>query len=99
MKYKVRYLETVRHDREVIKAYLDLYSSTAAKRLFDKIKYKMELAKANPYMYEAYRGRPQFRRVVVGDYLVFYKVFEERKTIEVHHILHGMMNIEQYPLD
>ena len=96
MKYKVRYLETVRHDREAIKIYLDRYSATAAKRLFDKIKSRMEFVKSNPYIHESYGKRPQFRRMVVDGYLVFYKVTEESKTIEVHRILHGMVDVEQH---
>ena len=96
MKYSVKYLETVRHDRDAIKAYLDQYSTTAAKKLFDKIKGKMELVKTNPYMYVSYERRPQFRRIVVDNYLLFYKVIEESKIIEVHHIFHGMIDVEQY---
>jgi len=95
MKYKAKYLITARYDRDAIKAYLDQYSPVAAKRLFGKIKSNMELVKDNPYMYEAYDRRPQFRRMVVEDYLVFYKINEEEKIIEIHHIFHGMINIEQ----
>ena len=47
MKYKVRYLETTRSDREMIKAHLDQYSKAAAKRLFNRIRSKMELVKQN----------------------------------------------------
>jgi len=65
-------------------------------RLFNKIRNKVELAKENPYAYPAYDRRPHFRKIVAGDYLVFYKVNEEEKTIEVHHILHGMMDIIQH---
>ena len=96
MKYSVKYLETARHDRNLIKAYLDQYSATAAKRLFGRIKSKIELVKTNPYMYKSYARRPQFRCMVVNDYLVFYKVNEESSILEVHHILHGTMDIEQY---
>jgi plasmid stabilization system protein ParE len=32
--------------------------------------------------------------MVVEDYLVFYRVSEKDKVIEVHHILHGMKDIE-----
>ena len=95
MKFKAKYLATARQDRATIKSYLDQYSTNAAKRLFDKIRHRIELAKENPYMYEAYKRRPQFRRIVVDDYLVFYKIDEESKIIEVHHILHGMIDIEQ----
>ena len=96
MTYKVRYLDAVRHDRDDIREYLTKYSTTAAKRLFDKIKSRMELVKTNPYIYKSYDRRPQFRVMVVEDYLVFYKVVEESKIIEVHHIFHGMIDIEKY---
>jgi len=96
MKYRVNYLITAKHDREIIRAYLGQYSVTAAKRLFGMIKTKMDHVKENPYIYEAYERRPQFRRMVVEDYLLFYKVNEEDSIIEVHHILHGMMDIEQH---
>jgi addiction module RelE/StbE family toxin len=96
MKYRVKYLVTARNDREVIRKYLNQYSLTAFQRIFGKIKSNMELVKNNPDMYETYERRPQFRRMVVEDYLVFYKVNEADKTIEVHHILHGAMDIEQH---
>ncbi|MCL2663391.1 MAG: type II toxin-antitoxin system RelE/ParE family toxin [Oscillospiraceae bacterium] len=94
MKYKAKYLITARQDREVIKIYLNQYSTKAAGRLFAKIKRNMEYVKNNPYIYEAYERRPEFRRMVVEDYLVFYRVNEKDKIIEVHHILHGMIDIE-----
>ena len=68
MKYKAKYLETAGQDREAIRKYLEQFSSTAAPRLFNKIKSKVELAKDNPYMYAAYERRPQFRRM--GNYSV-----------------------------
>jgi len=80
MKYKVRYLITARNDRETIKAYLNQFSQKAAKRVFEKIKLNMEYVKENPYIYEKYERRPQFRRMVVEDYLVFYKVNEREKN-------------------
>jgi len=95
MKYRVRYLITARHDREAIKSHLKEFSTTAALRLFEKIKRKMEYVKINPYIYEVYERRPQFRRMVVEDYLVFYHVNNVEKIIEVHRILHGMMDIQK----
>ena len=43
MKYKVKYLETIRHDRDAIKAYLDQYSTVAAKDCLVKSKAKWSL--------------------------------------------------------
>jgi len=95
MSYSVKYLITARQDRKNISAYLNQYSMTAANRLFNNIKGKMELVKENPYMYERYERRPSFRRMTVDGYLVFYKVNEDERAVEVHHILHGMMDIER----
>jgi plasmid stabilization system protein ParE len=92
--YKAKYLNSARQDREAIKIHLNQYSTRAAGRLFAKIKRNMEYVKKNPYIYEAYERRPDFRRMVVEDYLVFYRVNEKDKIIEVHHILHGMIDIE-----
>ena len=51
MRYKTRYLSTAKDDRDAIRNYLNQYSLTAATRLLEKIKAKVELAKDNPYMY------------------------------------------------
>ena len=59
----------------------------------------MEYVKENPYMYKSYERRPQFRQMVEEDFLVFYKVNEREKVVEVHHIIHGMMDIEKHLLD
>ena len=96
MKCSAIYLSTARQDREAIKKYLDQYSLTAAGRLFEKIKARMELVKENPYMCAVYERRPAFRRMVVDDYLIFYKVNEEKRRIEVHRILHGSMDSEHH---
>ena len=94
MKYRAKYLVTAKEDREAIKAYLDQFSTKAAARVFAKIKRNIEYAKSNPYIYEVYERRPDFRRIVVEDYLVFYQVNEKERLIEIHHILHGMIDIQ-----
>jgi len=94
MKYRAKYFITAKQDREAIKAYLNQYSTKAYTRLFAKIKRNIEYAKSNPYMYEIYERRPNFRRIVVEDYLVFYKVDESEKLLEVHHILHDKVDLQ-----
>ena len=41
-----------------------------------------------------YEHDTDYRRMVVGDYLVFYMVKEESKTVEIHRILHETQNIK-----
>jgi len=94
MKYKAKFLITAKQDRLIIKEHLNKYSTQAYTRLISKIKRNIEYAKSNPYMYEAYERRPKFRRMVVEDYLVFYQINEKDKLIEIHRILHGMIDIQ-----
>jgi len=94
MKYRAKYFITAKQDREAIKAYLNQFSPKAYNRLVAKIKRNIEYAKSNPYMYEVYESRPNFRRIVVEDYLVFYKVNERERLLEVHHILHGKIDLQ-----
>jgi plasmid stabilization system protein ParE len=59
------------------------------------LKKKTSRLKDYPYSCPEYEDDPDYRRLVVGDYLVFYKVNEDDKTIEVHRILHGSQNIQK----
>ena len=94
MKYRVKWLPAAIHNREEAKKYLDQYSPTAYKRIFGKIKANMELVKIHPYMFEAYERRAKYRRMVIEDYILFYKVYEAERKIEVVRILHGAVDIE-----
>ena len=96
LKYKIGYLDLAREDVKEIKAYLaQFYPSTPAKFL-SALKEQIGNLAENPYMYEAYDGNPSFRRMVVSNYLVFYKVDDEKKTIAIHRVLHGSRDIFKY---
>jgi mRNA-degrading endonuclease RelE of RelBE toxin-antitoxin system len=49
-----------------------------------------------PYMYEAYGDNPSYRRMVVSDYLVFYKVNDEKRIIAIHRVLYRARDIAKY---
>ena len=49
-----------------------------------------------PYMYPVYEDIPPFRKAVVGKYLVFYTVDDDKKLVQIHHILRGAWDIPQY---
>ena len=49
-----------------------------------------------PKMCELYRLDPTYRKMVVDQYLVFYRVNDEIKTVEVHRVLRGAWNLPQY---
>lgn len=47
-------------------------------------------------MCEVYRLDPAYRRMVVDQYLVFYRVNDENKIVEIHRVLRGAWNLPQY---
>ena len=49
-----------------------------------------------PKMCEVYRLDPAYRRMVVDQYLVFYRVTDENKIVEIHRVLRGAWNLPQY---
>ena len=93
MKYSLKYLPDTVKDRENINAYLSEYYKGTAKRFFELLRKKTARLKDFPYSCPVYEDDPDYRRLVVGDYLVFYMVNETKKTVEIHRILHGSRNI------
>jgi len=96
MRYKIAYLPEARSDTRQIRRYLDQYYQSTVMNFFDLLKESIGNLKTNPLMYERYERRPDYRRMVVGDYLVFYKVLEDKHRVEIHRILHSSRQIERY---
>jgi addiction module RelE/StbE family toxin len=90
MKYKTRTLLTAQRDLETIDEYLSqFYASTAAK-FFEKYDRQTLLLEDNPYMGATYKD---YRRLVVFEFLVFYKVDEDSKTVSIYRVIHGSRDI------
>ena len=48
-----------------------------------------------PKMHPVYEDFPDFRKIVMEDYLVFYLVNEEKKIIEIHRLIHGKIDLKK----
>jgi len=96
MKYRLRYMEDVMTDREHIKAYLSQFYPGTLKKFFILLKKKTIRLKTFPYSCPEYEDVSDYRKLVVGDYLVFYIVNEDLKTVDIHRILHGSRDIRQH---
>jgi len=94
MKYSIRFLPDTVTDRAIIRRYLDQFYAGTAKRFFDLLRRRIDRIKEHPYSCPIYQDDPDYRKLVVGDYLVFYMIDEASKTIEIHRIFHGSQNIE-----
>ena len=99
MNFKITFLPESKDDAKEIRKYLEQFYKGTAKKFFTLLKKHINSLKSNPYINQQYPERPSFRRLVVGDYLVFYKVVEEKKLVEIHRILHGSREIDRYLLD
>jgi addiction module RelE/StbE family toxin len=96
MKYRVRTLETGYEDLKEIKKYLAQFYPSTVKKFVDLFKKQRDRLKDFPFSCPVYADVPDYRCLIVGDYLAFYIVDEERKTDEIHRVFHGSRDIQRY---
>ena len=95
MNYRIRFLPETVADREGIRAYLSQYHERTATEFFHLLREKLARLKEFPYACPAYEDDPDYRKLIVGDYLVFYMVNEEEKSVEIYRIFHGSQDIRR----
>jgi addiction module RelE/StbE family toxin len=93
MAYTVRYLQTALNDIAEIQVFNKRFSEKYQTEIIAKIKHACQLLALNPEIHPHYRHNPSFRRIVVDDYQVFYKVDEQAERVSIYRILHGARNI------
>ncbi|MDE3241703.1 MAG: type II toxin-antitoxin system RelE/ParE family toxin [Nitrospirota bacterium] len=95
LKRSVRLLSIAEQDLQELLLYVAAENSTAALVLADKI--EAELAKLGTYPYlgkipqDTHLAQLEYRVLVVGDYLLFYKI--KGRTILIYRILHGARDV------
>lgn len=95
MKYKLSYLDTALEDIADINLYLEQFYPSTAKKIFNKMEEQTVSLQERPFLWPEYERRPEYRKMIVEDYLVFYHVDDETKTVEIRRMLHGSRNLEQ----
>jgi len=96
MKYRIIYLPRAIIDRDEIKTYLSNYYSSTARKFFKLLKERTNQLKEFPYSCPVYQDEPNYRILIVDNYLVFYIVDEKSKVIEIHRIFHSSQDIIRY---
>jgi len=91
---KIEYINSARIDVAEIRSNLSRFYPSTPDKFLKALKKSIEALSDNPVLYPAYEWNSSYRRMPVRDYLVFYKIFEERQTIEIHRILYGKRNIK-----
>lgn len=89
MDYKLRITEKAEQDLDAILSYImmDLGNMEAALHLADEVERRYALLLTNPHLYEVCHQpllrRPQYRKVVIGGYLMIYRIDEPQSTIYI----------------
>ncbi len=91
--YKVLLLEPELDDLSIIKTFLEQFSEEAPERVLRLLIDRIRDLSRMPMRYPIYEKNAAFRRLVADDYLVFYKVFNSTKTVEIRRVLHHAVNI------
>lgn len=96
--YKVLVSKSYQRDLKEIIHYIshNLDAPFTAHNFLDSIQDTVNSLKIMPYRYplvkDIYLSKKGFRKCLVKNYIIFYKVDEDRKIIQVHRILHSKQN-------
>jgi len=93
--YKAVYLPEAIDKIFKIEDYLNQHSPTAAAEFTDMVDERVEALRDHPLMCQAYDRDPFFRRMVLGDYILFYSVDEKRKLVVIHLIFHHAEDVDR----
>ena len=92
MAYRLEYISTFHSD--ILEAELSLQDyPQKAQRIFEQLDRKLSRLADNPKMYQIYEDYPEFRKIVVEDYLAFYAINERDRIVEIHRFIYGRMDI------
>lgn len=93
--YKILVSETYHKDLKDIIHYIyhNLDAPLTTPALLDEIESAVSALSVMPFRYglvdDAYLHRKKFRKCLVKNYIIFYKVNKENKTVMIHRILHA----------
>ena len=83
-------------DVEEIKNYLSQFYPSTPQKFLQELKRHIEMLKSTPKMYEEYEGNPSYRKMMLYDYIAFYRIDENEKTVFLYRILHGRQDIGRH---
>ena len=95
MSYHVAFLEDAETDMNGIDEFLCQFSERTADDFIAQVESHTLQLEENPYMCQVYEADPFFRRMVVGDYNLFYSVNEQMKQVAIHRVFHHSRNVSR----
>ena len=95
MAYEAALLPLALSDIDEICLYYAQFYPGTAQRFLDELERGFDALAENPFMYQVSDINKSYRRFIVRDYLVFYKINEEKTQVNVYRVLHGKRDIEK----
>ncbi|MCL2248623.1 MAG: type II toxin-antitoxin system RelE/ParE family toxin [Oscillospiraceae bacterium] len=95
MKYAIKYIKSAKVDIAEIKSNLSQYYPSTPLKFLKTLKESIEVLGDNPLTYPVYEWHTACRKMPVRNYVVFYKVFEDTQTVEIHRVLYGKRNVKE----
>jgi plasmid stabilization system protein ParE len=91
--YEVKLLGLAEKDIDEICRYLSRFYPGTPGRFLDTLEKDFDNISLNPNMFPKYEYNKEYRKMVTGDFLVFYKTDEANNQIYIYRILHGKRNV------
>ena len=95
MNFRIVFQTKAEQDLDGIEEYLSQFYPSTVTNFFIKLKEKVLRLKEQPYLYPVYEDDSYFRKMTVGDYLLFYNVNEKLELVTVHRIFHSSRDINR----
>jgi addiction module RelE/StbE family toxin len=96
LKYTVRFSPFAKEDKKNIKSYLSKFYPETPRRFNASLKKHISNLKDNPYIYPEYLDNTNYRRMFVNNYIVFYKVNDAERQIDIYRILRATWDLPKY---
>jgi len=90
MDYNISYIESAKKDVFDIAQYLSQFYENTFAKFVEQLDRSVGNLAQMPHMGMIYKN---YRRLVVSDYLVFYQVNEDTRTVQIFRVLHGSQDI------
>jgi addiction module RelE/StbE family toxin len=96
MAYDVKLLKRAAKDIDEICRYLSQFYPDTPGRFLDELERTLDGLTQNPYLSTEYEKNKSYRRMIVQDYLMFYKISKPGKTVRIYRVLHGKRDIGEF---
>ena len=93
MAYEIKLLSLAERDLDEICRYLSQFYPGTLGRFLDVLENDFYNISLNPKMFPKYECNREYRKLVSGDFLVFYKIDEENHLVRIYRVLHGKRSV------